>query len=115
MTASTLLTELDHVGKDLVRGGYSRHVFDFAELALRDRDGTTFGEAARTAGFDPARFGRDDETLSHIGTFIELHIEQGKGLIDLGSPLAVGSTVIAHGRWRFTFTGQGNHAGATRL
>jgi N-carbamoyl-L-amino-acid hydrolase len=44
-----------------------------------------------------------------------LHVEQGRGLIDLGCPVAVGSTVIGHGRWRFTFTGQGNHAGATLL
>jgi N-carbamoyl-L-amino-acid hydrolase len=83
--------------------------------ALRDPDGVTFAEASARAGFDPARFGRDDVALSRIGTFLELHVEQGKGLIDLGSPLAVGSTVIAHGRWRFSFCGQGNHAGATLM
>lgn len=83
--------------------------------ALRDPDGVTFAEAAARAGFDPERFGRDEVALSRLGTFLELHVEQGKGLIDLGSPLAVGSTVIAHGRWRFSFHGQGNHAGATLM
>ncbi|WP_245901165.1 allantoate amidohydrolase [Prauserella shujinwangii] len=82
---------------------------------LRDPEGVTFAEAARAAGLDPARIGPDPEALGRIGTFVELHVEQGRGLIDLGSPVAVGSTVIAHGRWRFTFTGQGNHAGATPL
>lgn len=83
--------------------------------ALRDPDGVTLAEAAARAGLDPARFGRDEEALSRIGTFLELHVEQGRGLIDLGSPIAVGDTVIAHGRWRFSFGGQGNHAGATRM
>lgn len=83
--------------------------------ALRDADGVTLAEASVSAGFDPARFGRDDVALARIGTFLELHVEQGRGLIDLGSPLAVGSTVIAHGRWRFSFSGQGNHAGATLM
>ncbi|WP_236795293.1 allantoate amidohydrolase [Amycolatopsis sp. GM8] len=83
--------------------------------ALRDPDGGTLAEAAVRAGFDPVRFGRDEEALSRIGTFLELHVEQGRGLIDLGAPVAVGSTVIAHGRWRFSFTGQGNHAGATLM
>ncbi|GLY71069.1 allantoate amidohydrolase [Amycolatopsis taiwanensis] len=83
--------------------------------ALRDPDGVTLAEAARRAGVDPERFGRDEVALSRVGRFIELHVEQGRGLIDLSSPVAVGSTVIEHGRWRFTFTGQGNHAGATLL
>ncbi|MDX3192253.1 allantoate amidohydrolase [Streptomyces sp. MN03-5084-2B] len=82
---------------------------------LRDADGVTFAEAAAKAGVDPARVGPDHERLDRIGQFLELHVEQGRGLIDLGAPVAVGSTVIAHGRWRFSFTGQGNHAGATLL
>ncbi|GAA3544929.1 allantoate amidohydrolase [Amycolatopsis ultiminotia] len=83
--------------------------------ALRDPDGVTFAEAAVAAGLDAERIGSDPERLGLVGQFVELHVEQGRGLIDLGSPVAVGSTVIAHGRWRFSFAGQGNHAGATRL
>ncbi|MFD9965153.1 allantoate amidohydrolase [Amycolatopsis sp. NPDC058986] len=83
--------------------------------ALRDPGGVTFAEAAAKAGLDPERIGPDKESLGRIGRFVELHVEQGRGLIDLGSPVAVGSTVIAHGRWRFSFSGQGNHAGATLI
>ncbi|MFI5614615.1 allantoate amidohydrolase [Amycolatopsis sp. NPDC051903] len=83
--------------------------------ALRDPDGVTFWEAAAKSGLDVDRIGAEPDRLGLIGRFLELHVEQGRGLIDLGSPVAVGSTVIAHGRWRFSFAGQGNHAGATLI
>lgn len=82
---------------------------------LTDEDGTSLAEAARRAGHDPERFGPDRSALARIGRFVELHVEQGRGLVDLGSPVAVGSTVLEHGRWCFTVSGQGNHAGATEL
>ncbi|WP_406688836.1 allantoate amidohydrolase [Saccharopolyspora sp. ID03-671] len=82
---------------------------------LRDADGLTFAEAMGTFGADPARIGRDDGALGRIGTFVELHVEQGKGLIDLDRPVAVADSILGHGRWRFRFRGQGNHAGATLI
>ncbi|GAA0308719.1 allantoate amidohydrolase [Kineococcus aurantiacus] len=84
-------------------------------LGLTDPDGNTFADVARAAGLDPAGFGRDDEALARVGTFVELHVEQGRGLVDLGAPVAVAGSVIGHGRWRFTVHGQGNHAGTTLL
>jgi beta-ureidopropionase / N-carbamoyl-L-amino-acid hydrolase len=86
-----------------------------AALRLHDPDGVTLAEAVVEAGLDPAGLGRDDEALAAIGTFVELHVEQGRGLIDLGAPIGVASSILAHGRWRFRFTGEGNHAGATLL
>jgi N-carbamoyl-L-amino-acid hydrolase len=82
---------------------------------LRDPDGVSLADAAAGAGLDPAHLGRDEVALGRVGRFVELHVEQGRGLIDHGQPVAVGSSVIAHGRWRFSFSGQGNHAGATLL
>jgi beta-ureidopropionase / N-carbamoyl-L-amino-acid hydrolase len=86
-----------------------------AARRLADPDGVTLADAVTAAGLDPARLGRDDDALATIGTFVELHVEQGRGLIDLGAPVAVASSILAHGRWRFRFTGEGNHAGATLL
>ena len=83
--------------------------------ALIDADGVTLAEAARRAGLDPVHLGPDREALARIGLFIELHVEQGRSLIDLGRPVAVASSILAHGRWRLTLTGQGNHAGATPM
>ncbi|MBV9823433.1 MAG: allantoate amidohydrolase, partial [Actinobacteria bacterium] len=83
--------------------------------ALTDADATSMAEAMRAAGVDPAGVGADRETLDRIGCFVELHVEQGRGLIDLGAPVAVAASILGHGRWRLRFTGQGNHAGTTLM
>lgn len=82
---------------------------------LRDAEGTSFVEALADFGADPRWIGRDEDELSRIGHFVELHVEQGRALVDLERPVGVASSILAHGRWRFRFRGQGNHAGATRL
>jgi len=83
--------------------------------ALRDADGITLDEALRQAGRDPSALGAESERLARIGAFVELHVEQGRGLIDVGAPLAVGTAILPHGRWRVDITGEPNHAGTTRM
>ena len=83
--------------------------------ALTDAEGQTYADVARHVGFDAAHIGRDAESLRRIGLFLELHVEQGRGLIELGSATAIASSILAHGRWTLTFRGQGNHAGATLM
>lgn len=82
---------------------------------LRDADGTTLAEAMRTAGADPAHLGRDDEALGRIGVFVELHVEQGRGLVHSGDPVGLATAIWPHGRWRCSFEGAADHAGTTRL
>ncbi|MCC3295377.1 allantoate amidohydrolase [Arthrobacter sp. zg-Y411] len=82
---------------------------------LRDADGTTFAEAVRAHGLDPDRLGRDEQALARIGDFVELHVEQGRGLGDGGPAVAVGGSVLGHGRWRLSIRGEGNHAGTTAM
>jgi N-carbamoyl-L-amino-acid hydrolase len=74
--------------------------------ALCDSDGVTFGDAlgARPAGALPL--------LSRVSAVVELHIEQGKALT---APVGVASAIWPHGRWRMDFTGDGDHAGTTRM
>ncbi len=83
--------------------------------ALTDADGTTFADLAARNGLDPTGMGRDDKRLSQIGCFVELHVEQGRGLIDQRRAIAIGSSILGHGRWRLSFSGQGNHAGTTLM
>ena len=84
-------------------------------LALRDGDGTPLAEALRAVGRDPSALAADTEALSRVGCFVELHVEQGRGLVGLGRPVAVGTAIWGHGRWRFELPGEANHAGTTRL
>ena len=83
--------------------------------ALRDADGITLDEALRQAGRDPGALGAEPDRLARIGAFVELHVEQGRGLIDLGAAIAVGTAILPHGRWRVDITGEPNHAGTTRM
>jgi len=83
--------------------------------ALTDDDGTTMAEAMTAAGHDPAAVGRDEETLRRIGTFVELHVEQGRGLVEGSAPVGVADSIWPHGRWRLDLLGRADHAGTTRL
>ena len=84
-------------------------------LALRDVDGVTFAEALVGSGRDPRALGSEPERLARIGAFVELHVEQGRGLIDMDAPIGVGTAVLPHGRWRVDIDGQPNHAGTTLI
>ncbi len=83
--------------------------------ALTDVDGCTWAEAFADAGGDPDAIGPDEELVGRIGAFVELHVEQGRALVDAGAPVGVASAIWPHGRWRFDFTGAADHAGTTRL
>ncbi len=83
--------------------------------ALTDAAGVTLEQAMRASGIDATALGRDDELLSRIGVYVELHIEQGRSLADSGHPIGVGTSIWPHGRWRLTFAGRPDHAGTTRL
>ncbi|WP_106535603.1 allantoate amidohydrolase [Haloactinopolyspora alba] len=84
-------------------------------LGLTDVDGVTVAEAMRRAGHDADAAGADREALARVGTFVELHVEQGRGLVELDHPVGVGSGIWPHGRWRVTLDGEANHAGTTPL
>lgn len=84
-------------------------------LALRDADGVTMAAAMSAAGLDPGTLGPDPAMLARVAAYLEVHIEQGRGLVDLHRPLAVASGIWPHGRWRIDLPGEANHAGTTRL
>jgi N-carbamoyl-L-amino-acid hydrolase len=46
---------------------------------------------------------------------VELHVEQGRGLVDSGAAVGVASAIRPHGRWRIELPGEANHAGTTLL
>jgi N-carbamoyl-L-amino-acid hydrolase len=82
---------------------------------LVDRDGVSLAEAVVSAGGDPDRLGPDPALLGRIGAFVELHVEQGRELVERDAPVGVASAIWPHGRWRLEVSGEGNHAGTTRM
>ncbi|MEV0187622.1 allantoate amidohydrolase [Kitasatospora purpeofusca] len=81
---------------------------------LRDADGVRLPDAMERAGQDPTAIGADGDRLARIGAFVELHVEQGRYLTE-EHPVGVASAIWPHGRWRFDFRGEANHAGTTRI
>jgi N-carbamoyl-L-amino-acid hydrolase len=73
---------------------------------LRDRDGVAFGDVVAGAG---------TTLLEGVGTFVELHVEQGRDLVDRSAAVGVASEIWPHGRYRFDFAGEANHAGTTLM
>ncbi|WP_081790505.1 allantoate amidohydrolase [Nocardioides sp. URHA0032] len=73
---------------------------------LTDRDGVALGDVVP---------GGTSSLLSSVGTFVELHVEQGRDLVDRGEAIGVASEIWPHGRYRFEFAGAANHAGTTRM
>lgn len=81
---------------------------------LTDANGITFAKAKAAAGY-PAKLGPDPEFLGDPMAFVELHVEQGRALVETDRAVGVASAIWPHGRWRFEFGGEANHAGTTRL
>ncbi|HWH01038.1 MAG TPA: allantoate amidohydrolase, partial [Pilimelia sp.] len=77
---------------------------------LTDAAGMRLADAA---GAPPA--GARPDLLARLGCFVELHVEQGRALAAGPAPVGVASAIWPHGRWRFDFHGEGNHAGTTRM
>ena len=84
-----------------------------AAKQLRDRGGILLPDAMVAAGLEPA-LGRSD-LLEGVECFVELHVEQGRGLVDRDAAIGVASGIWPHGRYRFDFDGEANHAGTTRM
>ncbi|TDS87772.1 allantoate amidohydrolase [Nesterenkonia aurantiaca] len=83
--------------------------------ALTDAEGVTFAELAARHGLDPEHLGADPERMQSIAAFVELHVEQGKGLVHMNAPVAVATSILGHGRWHLRLEGEGNHAGTTPM
>ncbi|MBV9832491.1 MAG: allantoate amidohydrolase, partial [Marmoricola sp.] len=80
---------------------------------LRDPDGVFLPDAMVSAGFEPAL--GPAGWVDRVGCFVELHVEQGRDLVDRDVAVGLASAIWPHGRYRFEFSGEANHAGTTRM
>jgi N-carbamoyl-L-amino-acid hydrolase len=91
-----------------------RELRDPAGVALLDAvDPSIAGALEADAGVPAAE--RLTDLRRQVAVFVELHVEQGRALVDLGHAVGVASGIWPHGRWRFDFAGVADHAGTTRM
>ena len=82
---------------------------------LRDPAGARLSDALESAGFGVADPPAWQGMRERIGCFVELHVEQGRDLVDRGAAVGVASGIWPHGRYRFDIAGEANHAGTTLM
>lgn len=73
---------------------------------LTDRDGVRLGDVTE---------GGTSTLLAGVDAYVELHVEQGRGLVDQDAAVGIGSGIWPHGRFRYDVAGRADHAGTTRM
>jgi beta-ureidopropionase / N-carbamoyl-L-amino-acid hydrolase len=92
----------------------------FASLAITgqldiDRALEVMGDATGIYGVTRGSLARSRTQLDHVRSFFEIHVEQGRALVDRGLALGVAEVLAPRQRWRVEFTGEANHAGTTSM
>jgi allantoate deiminase len=83
-----------------------------AALDSCDADGVSIRAAMASRGLDPERIG-DAHNVDEVGSYVELHIEQGPVLWSRGMPLGLVESICGVLGFRVTLRGETNHAGST--
>jgi N-carbamoyl-L-amino-acid hydrolase len=86
-----------------------------ADRLRTDRDGITLEKALKENGIDIDKIGDAQQERANIAAYLELHIEQGPVLEQLGLPLGVVLGTKGVERHRITFRGQEAHSGSTPM
>ena len=82
---------------------------------LTDRDGIRLPDALRPFGIDLETAKQSGIELQNAAAYLELHIEQGPVLLDLGLPLGTVLGTFGVERHAITFRGQAAHSGSTPM
>ncbi|RSL32423.1 Zn-dependent hydrolase [Salibacterium salarium] len=80
---------------------------------LFDKEGVSLTQAMHDAGFGKGNY--TNPVRNDIGSFIELHIEQGNVLEQSGNSLGIVESIVGQRRYNIYVTGQSNHAGTTPM
>lgn len=94
----------------------SKNVFGLADKSevenIEDNDGVNFVDAMREAGFD---FLEGEPRFTDMEAFLEIHIEQGNFLEELGLSVGVVNAIVGQKRFNVILEGEANHAGTTLM
>jgi N-carbamoyl-L-amino-acid hydrolase len=103
-------------GKSLFGSSACSGTLDMDEArALKDRDGVRLPDALKAIGVDFEGVKRCGRELADAAAYLELHIEQGPVLLDLGLPLGAVLGTFGVERHAITFKGQAAHSGSTPM
>jgi N-carbamoyl-L-amino-acid hydrolase len=84
-------------------------------LDVVSHSGLTIAEGIRAVGGNPKRLDKARRKPGDLAAFIELHIEQGAVLDDLGIDIGVVEGIVGIQWWDVTIEGFANHAGTTPM
>ena len=82
---------------------------------LVDKDGVRLPDALAAVGVEFEKVKDSGRELAHAAAYLELHIEQGPVLLDLGLPLGVVLGTYGVERHAIHFHGQAAHSGSTPM
>src|SRR6478736_6808081 len=103
-------------GKSLFGSSACSGALDLTEArGLKDKQGVTLPEALRAIGVDFEKVKDSGVELKNAAAYLELHIEQGPVLLDLGLPLGAVLGTFGVERHAITFHGQAAHSGSTPM
>ena len=84
-------------------------------LERRDAEGLRLADLAATRGVTRSTLEAAPGFRSRIASFVEVHIEQGRHLVDVPSALGVATALAPRERWLCTLAGASDHAGTTPM
>ncbi|MBV8273747.1 MAG: hydantoinase/carbamoylase family amidase [Verrucomicrobia bacterium] len=103
-------------GKSLFGSSACSGNLDLEEAhTLVDKDGIRLPDALKEVGIDLERAKESGDELKNASAYIELHIEQGPVLLNLGLPLGTVLGTFGVERHAITFHGQAAHSGSTPM
>ena len=103
-------------GKSLFGSSACSGNLDMTEArGLKDKDGVKLPDALKAVGVDFERVKESGAELRNAAAYLELHIEQGPVLLDLGLPLGAVLGTFGVERHAITFHGQAAHSGSTPM
>lgn len=82
---------------------------------LVDKDGIALPDALRECGIDFENVKACHAQIATAAAYLELHIEQGPVLLDMGLPLGAVLGTVGVERHAITFRGQAAHSGSTPM
>jgi N-carbamoyl-L-amino-acid hydrolase len=84
-------------------------------LARTDPDGHVLHDLAALRGVSAETVRAAPFFLPRVASWIEVHVEQGRRLVDVPAALGVATSLAARERWRCTLRGRSDHAGTAAM